>query len=159
MNKNNSFLIDTLINGIKFDKNGNLIVAHGIIEYDIDKKELFGYLEWLNEKNDVCVRVLHEARNKRQYTEESVEKFVELCKELENKFTNIRFWCGKSIYNWEHNDYEFDYQPSCEEKYASVCPPKWIDDWYPKWFAKHHNKEIKEKGTDKDILLIDFVDL
>ena len=60
------------------------------------------------------------------------------------------------MYNWE-NDYEFPYKPSCEEKYSSVCPPKILDDWWPRWFAKFNNKRIIKEGTDKDILLIDFI--
>ena len=38
-----------------------------------------------------------------------------------------------------------------------MCDPRLIDDWYPRLFAKVNNKEIVKKGTDKDILLIDFV--
>ena len=144
---------------IRFDKDCNTVFAHGIIEYNIDADKVYDDLKWLDNKGDCYVRVIHEARNRPQYSNESISNFQYTCKELQCSFTNIKFWCGKSIYNWEHNDYEFDYQPSCEEKYASVCAPKLIDDWYPRWFAKHHNKEIKEEGTEKDILLIDFVNI
>ncbi len=143
---------------VKFDKKGNLIIAHGLIEYDIDKEQLLNDLKWLNDKGDVSIRILHEVRNKRSYTKENINKFVKLCNELINKFSNLKFWCGKNLYNWE-NDYTFKYSPSCEEKYSSVCSPKLIDDWYPKWFAKRKNNEIKKLGTDKDILLIDFVNI
>lgn len=137
-------------------KNNNLIVAHGIIEYNISKEELLSNLEWMNKFDNIYVRIIHEARNKKQYTEESVKEFIKFCSELETKFKNIKFWCGKNLYNWT-NDYTFNYNPSCEEKYASVCSPKIIDDWYPRWFAKKNNKKIIKEGTDKDILLIDFV--
>lgn len=137
-------------------KDNKPIVAHGIIEYDINEKDLFESLEYLNLKGDVFVRILHEVRTKKQYTEEAVENFVDFIIKLQCRFTNIRFWCGKNLYNWE-TDYEFPCKLSCEEKYASVCSPKLIDDWYPRWFAKFNNKRILKERTNKDILLIDFV--
>lgn len=137
-------------------KDNKPIVAHGIIEYDINEKDLFESLEYLNLKGDVFVRILHEVRTKKQYTEEAVENFVDFIIKLQTRFTNIRFWCGKNLYNWE-TDYEFPCKLSCEEKYASVCSPKLIDDWYPRWFAKFNNKRILKERTNKDILLIDFV--
>lgn len=137
-------------------KGDNFIVAHGIVEYSVSKEKILSTLNWLNKSSNISVRILHEARTKKQYTEESIKDFVNFCTEIQCKFTNIKFWCGKNLYNWE-DDYEFEYKPSCEEKYASVCLPKWIDDWYPRWFAKRNNQKIINKGTDKDILLIDFV--
>ena len=143
---------------IKFDENDNPIFSHNMFIYDCSKEDIMNDLSYLDEKGDCCVRILHEARRESEYNERTVDDFVNFVIELQSKFTNIQFWCGKNLYNWE-TDYEFPYKPSCEEKYASVCPPKIIDDWYPKMFAKRHNQEIKEKGTDCDILLIDFVDL
>ena len=142
---------------VRFD-GSKIIVAHGIIEYDITEDKLYKDLEWLDGCEDVYVRVLHEARNKKQYTTENVNSFKDFCSYLEKRYKNIKFWCGKNLYNWT-NDYTFGYDPSCEEKYASVCPPKLIDDWYPRWFASRNNHEILEEGTDKDILLIDFVNI
>lgn len=142
---------------VKFDSD-RLIVAHGIIEYPITKEQLLEDLEWLNFNGDVSIRILHEVRRKKDHTEENINRFVKLCDELVKEFPKLKFWCGKNLYNWE-NDYTFDYDPSCEEKYSSVCKPRWIDDWYPRWFAKRRNKEIREEGTDKDILLIDFVNM
>jgi hypothetical protein len=137
-------------------KDDKPIVAHGIIEYDISEKDLFESLEYLNLKGDVFVRILHEVRTKKQYTEEAVENFVDFIIKLQTRFTNIRFWCGKNLYNWE-TDYEFPCKLSCEEKYASVCPPKLIDNWYPRWFAKENNKEILSQEHNVDFLMIDFV--
>jgi hypothetical protein len=82
--------------------------------------------------------------------------FKEFCKYIEETYTEIKFWCGKNLVDWT-TEYEFSNNPSCEEKYSSVCPPKIIDDWIPVVYAKLNNKKILEKGTDKDILLIDFV--
>ena len=146
------------VSRVKFDEDDNPIFSHNMFIYDCSKEDIMNDLSYLDEKGDCCVRILHEARRESEYNERTVDDFVNFVIELQCKFTNIKFWCGKNLYNWE-TDYEFPYKPSCEEKYASVCPPKIIDDWYPKMFAKRHNKEIKEKGTDCDILLIDFVDL
>ena len=140
---------------VRFNKD-KLIIAHGMIEYNISEEKLLNDLEYLNSKRDVCIRILHEVRTKEQYTEESINNFVDFIVKLQCKFLNIKFWCGRNLYNWEY-DYEFPYKPSCEEKYSSVCSPKLIDDWYPRIFAKRNNKQILKEGTDKDILLIDFV--
>ena len=58
-------------------------------------------------------------------------------------------------------DYQFEgEEPTCEETYGSVVPgKKWLYGWWPWLYAVTHNKAIKAQGTDKDILLIDFVDL
>ena len=43
---------------------------------------------------------------------------------------------------------------------AFVMPEKkWLYGWWPWLYAVTHNKAIKAKGTDKDIQLIDFVDV
>lgn len=142
---------------IRFDKNYNLIVAHNLAEYKITLKELEYYFRLFNYWEDCYVRVLLETRNKKQYySNNNIELFKKHCEEWENKYPNIKFWCGRNLYNWKI-DYKFKYSPSCEEKYSSVCKPKLIDDWYPRIFAKKNNKKIKKEGTTKDILLIDFI--
>lgn len=142
---------------VRFNKKGEFILGHGFMQYDISIDELLEDLKWLNSKEDtVYIRILHEVRNKHQYTTSSIAKFKYLCTELVTAYPNLIFWCGRNLYNWEV-DYEFTNNPSCEEKYSSVCAPKLIDDWYPRWFAKKNNTDILYKGTNKDILLIDFV--
>ena len=138
---------------VRFNKKGELILAHGSMEYKYSKHYILLDLAFLNSKKDVYIRILHEVRNKKQYSEISKSKFIEFCDEIKNKFPNLKFWCGRNLYNWEI-DYKFDIEPSCEEKYSSVCSPKLIDDWYPRLYAKRNNPKLK---TDKEILLIDFV--
>lgn len=140
---------------IRYDDD-DIIVAHGMMEYKIKGLQIHSDLGWLNSKGNVQVRILHEARNRKQYTTSSIAKFKSFCKYCELTYTNTKFWCGKNLYNWE-TDYEFSYKPTCDEKYSSVCPPKILDDWYPRMYAKKNNKKILEAGTDKDILLIDFI--
>ena len=45
------------------------------------------------------------------------------------------------------------------EDYASVSAPKYIDDWIPILYAWWHNKIARKTPSDKDILLLDFVDI
>ena len=135
-----------------------LVVAHGIFQYDIDEKKVYETLDWLDKCGDIYVRVIHEARKAKYHTPESVALFADFCSYIENRYKNIKFWCGKNLYDWT-NDYTFRNNPSCEEKYSSVCTPKLIDDWYPRWFALRNNRKILKEGTDKDILLIDFVNI
>jgi hypothetical protein len=104
------------------------------------------------------VRVLHEVRNKKKYTPHEIEEFQMFCEKLEKTFPRLKFWCGRNLVNWDI-DYKFKNEPTCDEKYSSVCPPKIIDDWIPVLYAKLKNRKIRKEGTDKDILLIDFVDL
>lgn len=136
----------------------SLAIAHGIVEYVYDLRSLEKDLDFLEKKGDCYVRVIHEARNKRQYNDLSLGYFHYVCKFRLYYYDNIRFWCGRNLYNWE-KDYDFGEDPSCDEKYASVCKPRLIDDWWPWLYAKLHNRKIRKKGTDKDILLIDYVNI
>lgn len=143
---------------IKFDKNGLPEVRHGFMTYKITSKQLSKDLDYINSKGDCYVRILLEVRSKCQYTIEQIELFKEYCQRISWQYQDIKFWCGRNLYNWDVVC-DFGFEPSCEEKYASVCPPKLIDDWYPKLYAERKNKENIQEGTDKDILLIDFVDI
>ena len=131
-------------------------VAHGIFEY-CELFDVLGDLAFLNEKQ-AYVRVIHEARKEKEYNDISINLFRLDCMDLERYFPEIKFWCGRNLFNWDV-DYKFKYNPSCEENYSSVRKPRVIDDWWPWLYAKTHNRKILKKGTDKDILLIDFVDM
>ena len=134
------------------------VIAHGPVQYKYDLNELVEDLKYLNEKGDVYLRILHEVRNKKEYTEDAVEQFKGFCEDLVVMFPKLKCWCGRNLYNWAV-DFKFDCEPSCEELYSSVTNPKYIDDWYPLIYAKLHNKKNIKKGTDKDIMLIDFVNI
>lgn len=142
---------------IKYDRGGNLIVSHGFLEFDINREQLYEDLAYLNTKGDVWLRILFEVRTKKEY-EIGKYFFNEDCAKIVKKFKKLKCWCGRNLYNWDI-DYLFNYEPTYLERYSSVCAPKWIDDLYPRIYAWLHNKEIKEQGTLRDILLIDFVNL
>lgn len=142
---------------VKFER-GVPTIAHGCMTYKYNMTQLYEDLSYLNSCGDCVIRILHEVRNKKDYTDYNVVCFKQFCTNLCKLFPNIKFWCGRNLYNWKV-DCDFYYKPTCEEKYSSVQPPKWIDDWWPFIYAKLHNKKIKETGTTLDILLIDFVDV
>ena len=150
---------------VRTDKLGRLVVAHGPIVYTFTADKIYNDLAWLDSKGDCYVRVLHEVRDCKKYTADSVRSFVAFCERIEDSYRSIKFWCGRNLYNWQ-KDYIFgdffswEEEPSCEETYGSVVPgKKWLYGWWPWLYAVTHNKAIKTKGTDKDILLIDFVDV
>ena len=136
------------------------VYAHGPVEYDMSCVDVANALFWLNEKGDCYVRVIHEARTKEQYTKVGVELFREDCQQMQEHFPNIQFWCGRNLYDW-NVDYQFQGdEPTCEETYGSVVQgKKWFYGWWPWLYAVTHNKRIKARSTEKDILLIDFVDI
>ena len=145
---------------VRTDKSGRLVVAHGPIVYMLTADKIYNDLAWIDDKGDCYVRVLHETRNSKQYTDDSVRSFVAFCKVIEDCYPHIQFWCGRNLYDWKV-DYQFNGDdPTCEENYGSVIKgKKWLYGWWPWLYAVTHNKQIKVKGTDKDILLIDYVDL
>ena len=140
---------------IKFNK-GKIQVVHNHIVYDITLVELLDSLAWLNKKKNVAVRILLDVRSKKQYTPEQCSLFNDFCKSIEEKYKNIKFWEGRNLYDWKV-EYEFSYCPTVKGAYSSVCSPRLIDDWWPRLYAKINNKKVLQEDTDKDYLMIDFV--
>lgn len=143
---------------IRFNK-CDLVVAHGLIEYKADVFYLLNFLAFLDRKGDAYVRMIHEVRTEKQRLRSSVALFVDFCEVIERDFPNIKFFCGKNLLNPPFVEYPFKNHPTIEENYASVRPPKRIDDWIPILYAELNNEDIRSKGTDKEILMIDFVDI
>ena len=130
-------------------------VAHGIVSYDITEEQLIKDLEFLDAKQDCMVRVLHETRTHRQHTR-SLPFFQSTCYTNSSRFPNIRWWCGRNLVDWT-KDYDFGDDPTYDEQYASVSC-KWLA-WWPWLYARLRNRKIRERGTDQEILLIDYVDI
>ena len=143
---------------IRAGKDGSPIVAHGMVEYDITDGRIMDYLAFMDHRGDCCVRLVHEVRTRRQYTMYRVYKFKLFCDRVTRLFPNVRFWCGRNLYNWQV-DYDFGDDPTCEEAYSSVKKPVLLDDWFPYLYARMRNRNVIKKGTDKDILLMDFVNI
>ena len=141
---------------VRFDEEWNTVFAHGIIEYNVSEYRVWKDLRWLDDKGDCYVRVIHEARSKKQHSEYKTSNFQYMCRELQKRLSNTKFWCGRNLYNWEV-DYDFGFCPTCEEKYASVSC-KWLA-WWPWLYARAINHRIRTQGSNSDILLIDYVNI
>lgn len=143
---------------VRFNQYGLSIVAHGVVEYCYAASKIYEDLAWLNEQGGCYIRVIHEVRNIRQYKNRKRYLFSSFCMRLEHEYRHICFWCGRELFCWGY-DYHFNtIEPTCDEKYSSVCSSKILSFW-PWLYAKLKNKKTLCKNTDKDILLIDFVNI
>lgn len=144
---------------VRFNKIGILKVVHGMVEYDYTYQQLVADLRFLSKQKDkVYVRILLDVRSARKYTMDQMLYFKSFCKQMEIGFPKIAFFGGTNLYDGRAN-YNFKVEPSLDDKYASVALPKLLDDWWPWLYARRKNKENLAAGTDKDILLFDFVEI
>lgn len=152
------------------DDTREIIVCHGVMTFSISEKCIEEFLSYLNEKGDVSLRVILEEDNiskKSNFAEANECLFKTLCEEWESKYKGINFFGGNRkydwvvIYNFKGREIELD------DKYSSTTSlfnsdKKWlavIDDLFPWLYAKLNNKRNLEKGTDKECLFIDFVEI
>lgn len=149
-----------------FNKKGELNVAHGIFHWDVD---IDSELSWLNLWDEtVYVRVILEQNSERKNQAFFDEKFIEKCKELQEKYKRLIFVGGNRKYDWAKL-YDFNTtEPTLDDRYSSTTRlfgerkhdfVDKLDDLWPWLYAKIHNKELYSKGTDKDVLFLDFVDI
>lgn len=142
---------------VRLDGSGKLTLCHGLVYYS--PKSLIKDLEYLNSKRDVMVRVLLDIRFAKEDTEEQKNWFIKYCSELEYNYPSIKF-CGGNPAYCGINYYKFNYSlPSIEDGYASEATKTKLDDLWPKKFAKKNNKKFLAKGTDKEYLALDFVNI
>lgn len=142
---------------IKFDNKEDAYFGHGLITYKAKIEDIFTYL---NSKEGVTVRILLENRSKKYY-----KRFREFCDYLVKRFHNINFIGGRDKHTWEIV-YKFPgTEPAYLDKYASNnklsknCSGWFLDDLCPWAYAKFFNKKNIQKGTDKEYLMIDFVNI
>lgn len=143
---------------IKFLSDGTPVIAHGLIQYKYTTEQLHCDLHYLDSKQDVTIRVIHEVRKESEYTQHSISCFQHFCADILKCYKHIRFCSFRNLYNYQR-DYPgtTEDEPTCEECYSSVCPPKIIDDWWPWLYARLHNNKALAKGTDKEYLMLDFI--
>ena len=144
---------------VRFDKHGNIIVAHNLREVKMSEKELYDFFKFLNRKKNCSCRVMLELRKKTNDEALQIEHFRYFCESLAQQFEHIVFFGGRVLYSWDEV-YNFGTDVPLVEMHASVCAPKLIDDWYPKHYAKKNNHKNIEALKDEQIcLLIDFVNI
>ena len=140
---------------------GRPIVAHGLIKYKIPDWQLYSDLKWLDERGYCFVRVVNEVRRKSQYTLDNRYYFREFCQTIERRYKNLSFFGGINLYN-KNLDFEFKLSniwPTYNESHVSVSKYKYLLGWWPWLYAKINNRRIRSKGTSRQILMIDFVNL
>lgn len=128
--------------------------------------QLDEYAACTNEK--VYVRIILEQNRKSSDQAFQDEQFKQFCKTIQKNYTNLIFVGGRRKYDWELL-YDFHTEePSLDDKYSSTTHPLGgdknsllakIDDLWPWLYARLHNKKNYKKGTDKDVLFLDFVNI
>ena len=131
-----------------FDESGNPHFAHGLITYKGNVYQVLNYLNSL--KDDIKVRLILEKGL-------SFVLFYNLCRFFERSYKNITFFEGVAKDGWVRIC-SFQYQPTYDQKVSSMTGKKW-DDWCPWLYAKLMNKKNVQKGTDKNFLFMDFVNI
>lgn len=145
---------------IRFSKEELPVICHGIVEYKYSYEELLEDLKWLQSKGDVIVRLLLELRSvkKKDWSKQKQLFNTFYNTILKIFFPNIEFIKGRSLPDWDKVIKGIKEGNEVED-YASVSNPKYIDDWIPILYASINNKKALKKNIDKEILLIDFVDI
>lgn len=157
---------------ISFDKKhaGKVQVRHGVMEFDVPMCLLNLFYYYLNSAGDCYLRVILEFNKEPKDIEYQEQRFRTYCKQLENKYKNIKFFGGNRKYDWKVV-YKFanDDIPTLIDRYSSTTSLfnsdnkflRIIDDLYPKLYAKLRNKKnFKEfNECSNDYLFVDFVDI
>lgn len=153
-----------------WDKNGKLEFRHGIVSYNAD--DIDEILEYANE-NGIYVRIMLEIRDYNAKHIENLDvlkqKFKDFCSQIEAKYTNIKFYGGNALNDWE-TVYEFKNKYDIKEVplYSSVTSLfnsknkflKIIDDLCPWIYAKLKNKKNINAHKDKNcMLVVDFINI
>lgn len=128
-------------------------LVHGHVVYDGSPD---ADLAFLNDHGDCSVRLILDTRTRKPYLAQR-EYFQRYCYTLSAIYPSIHFWCFRNLYNWQQE--VPSPEPTCEERYASVQPPRLLDDWFPWLYARLHNHRNISVGTEKEILLIDYVNI
>ena len=157
---------------IGYESSWNAEFRHGAVAFQLhsfDKKtktqkgfdDVEDVLQWLDEKavasgEKVWVRLLLEKERESRVPGACVEQFCTDCERWERKYPNLLFHCGRRKSDWKQL-YDFGVEePTMEQAVSSMTWKVW-DDWCPRLYAWLMNKKTLAKGTDKEVLLIDFV--
>lgn len=144
---------------VRFDRHGKPYLCHGLARYEGD---VFKEMELVRELSltdgPVWVRVLLELTPLTRDRRWQKACFVELCRKLDERYHGVLFWGGWSRDKWGRRLYDFKRrEPRVDERYSSVTG-HWLDGLHPWAYARDNNAPILARGTDKEFLMIDFVD-
>lgn len=148
------------------DNYNDIVVAHGLMEYNISYSNLYNILIILNliaktYTKKIYIRLLYELpyKDKSKISQSKELKFIKFCYHLQNTFTNLIFCGGQRKYDWNQLAF-LKPHPYSIDLYSSRTWKIW-DDWCP-WLYAHfmNNKNYKKyRGANpKDgFMLMDFV--
>lgn len=149
---------------VRFDKDGKPVIAHGLIEY---KGNIEDYILILNElakhfDETVFVRfVLEFNKEPKDWFRQSM-LLNNLLQEFRGKYHNLTY--DYSMTKWNEQDL-IRYNPNMIylfHRYSSTLRWKRFL-WIPYWYAKLHNKKIKEtwkielEDKEQRVLMLDFI--
>lgn len=155
---------------IRYDKNGELTFAHGIVEFHGNVSTYIKLLDQFAEdvNEPVYARIALESNSPMKDQDLQEEHFAYFCEYIQKECPHITFFGGRRKYDWA-KIYEFyTVEPEIEDKYSSTTElfggkhgslRAKIDDIWPWLYAKLHNKKNRKIGTTKDYLFIDFVNI
>ena len=151
---------------VRFDKYGNPIICHGLIEYKHSSDFVYKWLRILNTGRNT-MRVVLETNKPNNEQEDMFRKF---CEFIAFNYRKIHFFGGNNRADWNCKNPIYDFGNPLEDidhKYSSTTslfPEKYkwlryIDDLCPIFYARRYNKKNIEAGTTHKWLMIDFIGL
>lgn len=138
---------------IKLNK-GNWHFVHNIVDFGIEKSDVYDYLNRVKEK--VYIRVILDQRKKPRDYKEQINSFKSHLYYLESTYTNIIF--DSAIIFWEWKEY-LDPKIKVVENHFSVKPKKWWEYILgTRFFARKVRKENVEEINDSSMVALkDYV--
>lgn len=156
---------------VRFDLCGNLVFAHGPIQFKGDVEQYLSSLAlecFRQNISTVYVRVILESNKSMWNQEQQEEHFRYFCEDIQRKYRNITFFGGNRKYDWKEI-YHFDTDVQLKDLYSSTTnifggsKDHWtakLDDLWPWLYAKLRNKKNIRNYKDEDgILFIDYVNI
>lgn len=150
-----------------YTKRGTIEFRHGLFAFHADDfDEFMAYCD----ARGLTIRLSLECRTPRmkKFADEYSLKFDFrlLCHELRRKYPNIKFFGGRSMYDWELLC-DFVYEPDVVDCYGSVAPDtsslmRKIWGAFPRMWSRTHKHVVKEymvmEAEDRDTCyLFDFI--
>lgn len=155
---------------ITFDKRNNIRSSHGSMIWKYDVEQALSELNHMarNAYEPVYVRLVLECNSESKRQEKLDDLFIQYCMHFQSMYPYLLFVGGRRKYDWKKLVEFNTEEPSLDDKYSSTTSPFgpkknnfWdkIDDWWPWLYAATHNKKIRRKGTDKDVLFLDYINI
>lgn len=155
---------------VRFSENGDLVFAHGLIEFHGHVKTFIKCLDAMAEhvNEPVYARISLESNSPMKDQDLQEEHFCYFCEDIQKECPHIIFFGGRRKYDWA-KVYEFyTVEPEIEDKYSSTTDffggkrdsfRAKLDDLWPWLYARTHNKKNRKKSTTNGYLFLDFVNI